>query len=135
MIYTPAAVGGGDGATVLVLDDDESLRLLCRVNLELDGYRVLEGESIAQGRAMLASEPIDAILLDVHLGDGDGRDLLNELGSDRPSAALFTGTEPADAVQGLAEAVIPKPFEIELLRSTVERLVSRSGGTQVDSGP
>jgi DNA-binding response OmpR family regulator len=108
-----------------VLDDDESLRLLCRVNLELDGYRVLDAGSIAQARETLALEHVDAILLDVHLGDGDGRDLLEELGPGRPLAALFTGTEPADAVAGLAEAVIPKPFEIGLLRSTVEQLVSR----------
>jgi DNA-binding response OmpR family regulator len=118
-----------------VLDDDESLRLLCRVNLELDGYRVLEVGSIAQARELLAAEPVDAILLDVHLGDGDGRELLRELGSERPSAALFTGTEPADAVEGLAEAVIPKPFEIAMLRSTVEQLLSRPGSAQVDSGP
>jgi DNA-binding response OmpR family regulator len=128
-------VGGGTTPTVLVLDDDESLRFLCRVNLELDGYRVLEGASLAEGRVTLAAEHVDAILLDVHLGDGDGRDLLEELGPGRPLAALFTGTEPADAVAGLAEAVIPKPFEIGLLRSTVEQLVSRGGPPQVGSGP
>jgi DNA-binding response OmpR family regulator len=124
-------VGGGTRTTVLVLDDDESLRFLCRVNLELDGYRVLECGSVAEGRETLAAEQVDAILLDVHLGDGDGRELLRELGPGRPAAALFTGTEPAEGVEGLAEAVIPKPFEIGLLRSTVDRLVSR--GAQVDS--
>ncbi len=127
-------MGGGNGATVLVLDDDESLRFLCRVNLELDGYRVLEGASLAEGRLTLAAEQVDAILLDVHLGDGDGRDLLRELGPERPAAALFTGTEPADEVEGLAEAVIPKPFELVVLRSTVDRLVSQ-GAPQVDSAP
>jgi two-component system KDP operon response regulator KdpE len=116
----------------LVLDDDESLRFLCRVNLELDGYRVLEGGTVAEGRATLAVEAVDAILLDVHLGDGDGRDLLRELGPDRPAAALFTGTEPAEGVEGLAEAVIPKPFEIGVLRSTVDLLVSQRAA-QVDS--
>jgi DNA-binding response OmpR family regulator len=116
----------------LVLDDDESLRFLCRVNLELDGYRVLEGATVAEGRATLAAEEVDAILLDVHLGDGDGRDLLRELGPERPAAALFTGTEPAEGVRGLAEAVIPKPFDIGLLRSTVDLLVSRRAA-QVDS--
>jgi DNA-binding response OmpR family regulator len=116
---------------VLVLDDDESLRFLCRVNLELDGYRVLEGASVAEGRKTLAAEQVDAILLDVHLGDGDGRDLLREY---RPAAALFTGIEPADEVEELAEAVIPKPFELALLRSTVDRLVSQ-GAPQVDSAP
>jgi DNA-binding response OmpR family regulator len=127
-------VGGGTTPTVLVLDDDESLRFLCRVNLELDGYRVLEGASVAEGRELLAAEQVDAILLDLHLGDGDGRELLRELGPDRPAAALFTGTEPADGVECLAEAVIPKPFEIGLLRSTVDRLVSE-GAAQVDSAP
>ena len=125
-------MGGGTHATVLVLDDDESLRFLCRVNLELDGYRVLEGATVAEGRETLAVEQVDAILLDVHLGDGDGRDLLRELGPDRPATALFTGTEPAEGVEGLGEAVIPKPFEIALLRSTVDLLVSRRA-TQVDS--
>ncbi|MGZ4396428.1 MAG: response regulator [Gaiellaceae bacterium] len=110
---------------MLVLDDDPSLRLLCRVNLELDGYRVVEASSLARAREALASGPVDAILLDVHLEDGDGRELLRELGAGRPPAALFTGTEPSDEV---AEAVIPKPLEIGLLRTTVADLIS--SGTQ-----
>jgi DNA-binding response OmpR family regulator len=119
---------------VLVLDDDPSLRMLCRVNLELDGYRVVEAASVADARAALASGPVDVILLDVHLEDGDGRELLHELGPGRPPAALFTGSEPAASVAGVADAVIPKPFELRLLRATVEDLVSRSRRTQVDSG-
>jgi DNA-binding response OmpR family regulator len=127
-------VGGGTTPTVLVLDDDESLRFLCRVNLELDGYRVLEGASVAEGRELLATEQVDAILVDLHLGDGDGRELLRELGPERPGAALFTGTDPPDEVELLAEAVIGKPFELSVLRSTVDRLVSQ-GAAQVDSAP
>jgi DNA-binding response OmpR family regulator len=127
-------VGGGHAATVLVLDDDPSLRMLCRVNLELDGYRVLEASSLAHARAALAAETVDAILLDVHLQDGDGRDLLRELGPGRPPAALFTGSEPAAELAGVADAVIPKPFELGLLRTTVEGLLSRSRPAQVDSG-
>ena len=34
--------------TVLVVDDEPSLRLVCRVNLELDGYRVLEAPNVAE---------------------------------------------------------------------------------------
>jgi DNA-binding response OmpR family regulator len=120
---------------VLVLDDDASLRMLCRVNLELDGYRVLEASSLANAREALSSEHVDAMLLDVHLADGDGRELLDELGAGRPPAALFTGTEPLAQVAGLAEAVIPKPFEIGLLRATVEQLLSRPRPGQVDSSP
>jgi len=110
---------------VLVLDDDPSLRLLCRINLELDGFRVVEASSIACARDALAAEAVDAIVLDVHLGDGDGRELLRELGAGRPPAALFTGTQPIAGMADAADAVIPKPFDIDLLRTTVADLVSR----------
>ena len=126
-------MGGGAGATGLVLDDEPSLRLLCRVNLELDGYRILEASSVARARELLASETVGAMLLDVHLEDGDGRELLRELGADRPPAALFTGTEPCAELVDVADAVIPKPFEIGLLRATVADLVSRRQPAQVDS--
>jgi DNA-binding response OmpR family regulator len=119
---------------VLVLDDDQSLRMLCRVNLELDGYRVLEAASIAEARTALASGTVDVILLDVHLEDGDGRELLAELGPARPAAALFTGSEPAASVAGIADALIPKPFELGLLRATVEDLITRARPAQIDSG-
>jgi DNA-binding response OmpR family regulator len=117
-------VGGGAGKTVLVADDDEALRLLCRVNLELDGYRVVEAASLREARELLAAEPVDAILLDVHLADGDGRELLRELGPTRPRTALFTGSAQTDDVGKIADTAIRKPFELDELRSTVAWLVA-----------
>ena len=119
--------------TILIVDDDASLRLLCRVNLELDGYRVLEASTAGEALELIRRGRVDAVLLDVHLADGDGRDLLRQLGEGRPPVALFTGTEPSGAIEGIGDAVIPKPFEIGMLRETVERLVSREGLGQVDS--
>jgi len=125
-------MGGAAAKTILVVDDDISLRLLCRVNLELDGYRVLEAGSIAEARAALANEAVDAMLLDVHLGDGDGRELLVSLGDDRPPVAFFTGSAQIDAaLRALVDDVVPKPFTLDLLEETVARLVSRNAG--VDS--
>ena len=122
-------MGGGTGKTVLVVDDDQSLRLLCRVNLELDGYTVLEATGVGQAKEMLAAGGIDAMLLDLHLGDGDGRDLLASLGADRPPVALFTGSEQiGPALREVADAVLSKPFEIRLLAATVDRLVSPPTG-------
>jgi DNA-binding response OmpR family regulator len=121
-------VGGGTGKTVLVVDDDASLRLLCRVNLELDGYRVLEADSVAGARDVLAQEAVDAILLDFHLGDGDGRELIESLEGDRPPVAFFTGSARIDAeLRALVEDVLPKPFTLEALAETVRGLVSRRG--------
>jgi DNA-binding response OmpR family regulator len=125
-------MGVGEGKTVLVVDDDASLRLLCRVNLELGGYRVLEAGSLAEAAAMLAEGEFDAVLLDLHLGDGDGRDLLASLGQERPPVAIFTGSETiGPELRGIAEEVLPKPFQLDALLATVRRLVSRRGG--VDS--
>jgi DNA-binding response OmpR family regulator len=118
-------MGVGEGKTVLVVDDDASLRLLCRVNLELEGYRVLEAGSFAEGTAALAEQRIDAMLLDLHLGDGDGRNLLRTLEPNRPPVALFTGSETiGPELLDLAPEVLPKPFELEALTATVGRLVA-----------
>jgi two-component system KDP operon response regulator KdpE len=126
-------MGVGEGKTVLVVDDDASLRLLCRVNLELDGYRVLEADSVAEGAARLAEGEVDAMLLDLHLGDGDGRDLLASLGDGRPPVALFTGSEViGPELHAVAEEVLSKPFQLDALLATVRRLVFGRG--PIDSG-
>jgi CheY-like chemotaxis protein len=115
---------------VLVVDDDPSLRLLCRVNLELDGYRVVEAGSIDEARDLLAREEIDALLLDVHVGLDDGRTLLRELRErgTAPPAILLTGsvrlTEPDRA---LADAVLTKPFELDDLTQAVRGVAPMRG--------
>ena len=60
--------GAASGKKVLVVDDESALRLLCRVNLELEGHRVLEAATLAEARELLAAELPDVMLLDVHLG-------------------------------------------------------------------
>ncbi len=120
-------MGVGEGKTVLVVDDDASLGLLCRVNLELDGYAVVEARSIADARSVLEHTAFDAVLLDLHLGDGDGGDLLVSLAGARPPVALFTGSGTIEPeLAALAEGVLPKPFTLDDLLGTVRRLTSAS---------
>src|SRR5438046_867706 len=113
------------GHTVLVVDDDQALRLLCRVNLELEGYRVLEADSVGAAEALWFGEGIDAILLDVHLRDGDGLELLGRMRAKQagPPVALFTGSVELDAAtRAAAEAVVAKPFTLDELSGAVARL-------------
>jgi DNA-binding NtrC family response regulator len=115
--------------TVLVVEDDASLRMLCRINLDLEGYRVLEADTIERAAELLASEPVHVVLLDLHVGDRHGLELLPILRAERPEAAvcLLSGTsetEPPDA-EGVEE-FIRKPFELDVLTDTVRRLASRS---------
>jgi DNA-binding NtrC family response regulator len=111
--------------TVMIVDDDASLRLLCRVNLELDGYNVLEAPSVAAAEDALAADPVDLFLLDVHIGADDGLALMRSL-RDREHAApvvLFTGSAQLDSATICeADGVVPKPFQLEQLLDVVREL-------------
>lgn len=119
-------MGGTAGSTVLIVEDDPSLRLLCRVNLELEHYVVLEAETITRAKELVSSEPIDVVLLDLHIGEDHGFELLPYLKTVRPGAAvcLLSGTSESDPErpEGV-HAFIRKPFELELLTDTVQRLL------------
>jgi len=111
-------------STVLVVEDDRSMRLLCRVNLELEGHRVLEAGTIPDARELLASEKIDFVLLDVHVGGESGYDLIETIRDQQQQAAiaLITGSaEVGSNERALVDAVLPKPFELEDLSSAVNR--------------
>ena len=114
--------------TILIVDDDASLRLLCRVNLELDGYNVLEAPSVAAAEAAVVSDVVDLFLLDVHIGADDGLALMRSL-RDREHTApvvLFTGSAQLDsATISEADGIVPKPFRLEQLLDVVRELAPR----------
>ncbi len=117
----------GDTATVLVVDDDASIRLLCRVNLELEGYRVLEAGNLEEARLAVSDDTVRVAILDVHLGADDGRDLLRELRVGHPEirVALLSGSARREQIaREQADALIPKPFVLEELIRTVGRLAT-----------
>ena len=114
------------GGTVLVVDDEPSLRLLCRVNLELEGLRVLEAATLDEARGQLEREQVEVVVLDVHLGSGDGRDLLEELRAAESAVrvVMLTGSvEPTGGRFAAAYRVVTKPFEPLQLVATVRELV------------
>jgi len=112
-------------ARVLVVDDDKSIRLLCRVNLELDGHEVLEADSLDAARTALEEEDIAVVLLDVHLYGERSDPLIGECHALEPPVPVVVVTGSADITQerlGDADAVLPKPFELEELLTTVRNL-------------
>lgn len=120
--YTQKVVGGT--TTVLVVDDDPSLRLLCRVNLELEGYGVVEAGTIGEAERALDNGGVDVVLLDLHLGNEQGMSLVPKIEERGLSSALalLTGS-PGSRLPEDAE-VIPKPFAIDQLTGTVRRLAA-----------
>ncbi|MGE5690167.1 MAG: response regulator transcription factor [Pseudomonadota bacterium] len=115
--------------TVLVVDDDAALRFLCRVNLELAGFRVVEAATLAVAAAALDDERPDVLLLDVHLGAGDGIAFVPEARRRLPEVriAMLTGTANLQDVRAAgADAVVRKPFDPLELVATVERLAAEA---------
>jgi DNA-binding response OmpR family regulator len=109
---------------VLIVDDDAALRETLAEQLSLDGeFVTTEAGSIAEAEACLASPQgrFDAIILDIGLPDGDGRDLcvrLRRQGIKVPILMLTGSDEEADVVKGLdsgANDYIAKPFRLNEL--------------------
>ena len=100
--------------------------MLLRINLELEGYRVLEVGNAEEIRQALAGGDVDLILLDVRLGDDDGIELAGELREKYPDLriAFLTGSAFGLATEAgeISDAVIQKPFDLEELSQTVARL-------------
>jgi DNA-binding response OmpR family regulator len=113
---------------VLVVDDDAALRLLCRVNLELDGYRVLEAATVSEAQDLLRGEAVGLVLLDVHVGPESGVELMRAVREEggAPPVVLVTGSARLDAeTKAEADGVVTKPFRLEELLDVVRTLVTR----------
>ncbi len=114
--------GGQHAKNVLVVDDERSLRLLCRVNLELDGHRVREAATVAEARREIERATPDVILLDIHVGADDGLELLDEIASLELSTrvVLLSGTsEVGPELRARVDSVLGKPFELAELTAAV----------------
>ncbi len=118
----------GDARNVLVVEDEQSLRLLCRVNLELEGHRVGEAASLAEARKAIERDQPDVILLDRHLGADDGLELLDEIEAlDLPvRVVLLSGSsEVGPELRGRVAGVLGKPFTLDSLSAAVSGVALR----------
>lgn len=132
---------------ILVVDDDQILRQTLVEQLQLDGeFAVKEAASLAEAREKLKAPDsrFDAVLLDVTLSDGDGRDFCAELRKDgfRMPIIMLTGSDnEADIVRGLdagANDYVAKPFRIAELLARLRaqlRLFENSEDAVFSIGP
>jgi len=118
-------------ATVLVIDDDESLRVAIAKILRKEGYRVVPAAAGREGLACLAAEPVDVVLTDLKMDGLDGLDVLRAARRAAPftQVVLITahGTV-ADAVAAMKDGAydfLVKPVERPELLATVQRACER----------
>ncbi len=119
-------------ANVLVVDDDDAVRLLVRRALEREGFRVAEAPDAARASEAFERTDWDLVVLDVGLPDSSGLELLGQLRakSNIPVIMLSGLVGETDRIAGLesgADDYVVKPFYPRELAARVRSLLRRSG--------
>jgi two-component system, OmpR family, alkaline phosphatase synthesis response regulator PhoP len=128
---TVASASGAPKHRVLVVEDDASIALGLRINLEADGYEVLSAEDGEAGLAMARTERPDLVILDVMLPKLNGFQVLQTVrreGLTMPIIVLSARTGEADKVTGLelgAEDYVAKPFSLAELLARIRAALRR----------
>src|ERR671932_340302 len=102
------------GPLILLVDDDERVRELVRVNLEFEGYSVREAGSAEDGLAAVEDAPPDLILLDVMMPGVDGWEMLRRV-QERHTAGEATARG--------ARGFVGKPFDLQQLIDQTKQIV------------
>ena len=119
--------------TVLVVDDEAPIRLLCRVNLEAESMRVLEAPDGDTGLEIARTEQPDVVLLDVMMPGRNGWEIAEELLADEttsgiPIVFLTARAEVKDRAKGIdlgGVDYVTKPVNPVELAPLVRDLVHR----------
>ena len=110
---------------VLVVDDERSMRELLVIMLTKEGYDVVTADSRASAAKALARGPVDMVITDVRLPDGDGIEILRHVKAAAPETAVvvmtaYGSTESAVGAMKLgAHDYLTKPFDVEELKVVV----------------
>ena len=126
--------------TVLVVDDDASLRRTLELRLREEGYRVVTAESAERALGLIAIEPPDLVITDVRMGGMDGLALFAEIQRDQPTLPVMILTahgnvpDAVDATRKGAFAYLTKPLESTELLRQVRAALSAAGADRDDAG-
>ena len=119
---------------ILVIDDDTAINELIKVNLELEGYEVVQAYDGLTGFALCKQELPSVVVLDVMMPEVDGftvaqHIIKNELTKDIPILMLTALSQLNDKVNGFNIGVddyLVKPFEMDELKVRVRALLKRT---------
>ncbi|MXP23965.1 response regulator [Gordonia sp. HNM0687] len=124
---------GGQGAKVLVVDDEENIRELLSVSLKFQGYAVTTAENGPAALDRCRTVKPDVLILDVMMPGMDGFGLLRRLradGIEAPVLFLSARDSVEDKINGLTiggDDYVTKPFSLEEVVARLQVLLRRSG--------
>jgi CheY-like chemotaxis protein len=125
---------------VLVVDDEDSIRLLCGLNLRLEGLDTIEAGNGEEALRLARERRPDLIVLDVMMPQVDGWQVAHELARDpatRDLSIVFltARAEPADFLHGYelgAVGYVTKPFDPTALGAVLQEVLGRIGRGERD---
>jgi DNA-binding NtrC family response regulator len=115
---------------VLIVEDEEGVRESLERVLREEGYEATGAAALPAARALLEAQSFDAVLLDLHLGDGDGLTLLAALQGPRATLPVIITTAYSDsehiiaAIKGGAFDYVTKPFDLTRLLEVLKRALA-----------
>ncbi|MDT7042227.1 response regulator [Candidatus Nitronereus thalassa] len=121
--------------SLLIIDDDEQIRLLLKELLLNEGYTVFEAEDGDKGMSLCRMQEIQLVIIDVFMPKKDGLETIRELHDAFPSikTLAMSGGYFADSIDVLhmakkfgATQVLEKPFALEKFLETVKDILSES---------
>jgi two-component system, OmpR family, response regulator len=120
-----------DSSTILLVDDEDSVRRLLTFPLERDGYTVVQAADGEEALQLFDPRTVDLVVLDIMLPKLDGLEVCKRLraASAVPIIMLTARDDELDKVIGLelgADDYITKPFSIREFRSRVRALLRRA---------
>jgi len=127
VMESPGHIRGKLG-TILVVEDDASLRRLTQVQLDKLGYKTMIAADVEGGLDTLRREPVELVICDLHLPSASGLELLKKVRAEYPETKFVIVTAfgsintAIEAMKSGAYDYLTKPLHPVELRSLVERV-------------
>jgi CheY-like chemotaxis protein len=114
--------------TILLLDDDASVRDSLKKLLAAEGYRVLTARDSADAIELFTCEPIHLVVMDVNLGEDDGWETFARMAALNDSVPTVITTaefgQRDRAVAAGVEALIEKPMDVASFLDILEQILA-----------
>ncbi len=118
-------------SVILIIEDEEPIRELIKLNLSMVGYDILEASDGEEGLHYINNEKVDLVLLDLMLPKIDGFELLPKIFKKNIPTIILTAKDGLkDKIKGLemgADDYITKPFEAVELLARIKSVLRRTG--------
>ncbi len=128
-------------ASILIVDDERSMREFLEIMLQKEGYRVRCAESGKEAIEAIQNEIFDLVITDIRMKPVNGLDVLKQCKSISPGTVViiisaYASTETAvSAMQEGAYDYLPKPFNIDEIRTVISNALKSKEGDELLPSP